>query len=132
MKVIVDTCVWSAAFRRNAVTNDEIVNKLRQLIIDAQVRIMGPIRQELLSGIKVERQFRLLKEKLSAFPDLKIETLDYELAASFFNQCRSHGIQGSNTDFLICAVASRYNLPIFTVDRDFYLFTKVLPIQLLK
>jgi hypothetical protein len=36
-----------------------------------------------------------------------------------FNMCQRRGIQGSNTDFLICAVAEMYELSIFTIDQDF-------------
>jgi predicted nucleic acid-binding protein len=51
-------------------------------------------------------------------------------AASFFNRCRRKGIQGSNTDFLICAAAHRHEVPIFTTDLDFPRFEKILPIAL--
>jgi hypothetical protein len=57
------------------------------------VRIIGSVRQELLSGIKSERQFEELKYYLSAFPDLALDTADYEKAAEFFNLCRKNGIQ---------------------------------------
>jgi hypothetical protein len=30
------------------------------------------------------------------------------MAAQFFNLCRSRGIQGSNTDFLICACSVKW------------------------
>ena len=39
-------------------------------------------------------------------------------------------MQGSNTDFLLCAVAERRGLPILTTDRDFVRFAEVLPIEL--
>jgi len=92
--------------------------------------MIGPIRQELLSGIKSTKQFALLKRKLSAFPDLPIQAKDYETAADFFNVCRKHGVRGSNTDFLICAVASNSNMEIFTTDKDFLRYKKYLPLQL--
>ena len=38
--------------------------------------------------------------------------------------------QESNTDFLICAVAQRYGMPIFTEDRDFLHYRDLLPIEL--
>ena len=41
------------------------------------------------------------------------------MAARFFNQCRSKGVQGSNTDFLLCALSARHDLAIFTIDEDF-------------
>ena len=52
------------------------------------------------------------------------------MAAKFYNLCRGKGIQGSNTDFLICAVAVRHDLSVFTTDGDFPRFAKCLPIVL--
>jgi hypothetical protein len=40
------------------------------------------------------------------------------------------GVQGSNTDFLICSVAVRNKFSIFTTDKDFELLSKHLPILL--
>jgi predicted nucleic acid-binding protein len=71
-----------------------------------------------------------LKEKMKGFNDFQIETSDYELAAEYSNLCRKNGIQGSNTDFLICAVAVRNNFEIFTLDDDFDQYKKYLPIKL--
>ena len=95
MKVIVDSCVWSLALRRNA-PKDEIatVNILRDLIADGRVVLLGAIRQEVLSGIRHAEQFARLREYLRAFPDLELTVEDYELAAEFFNTCRRNGIQG--------------------------------------
>ncbi len=94
--------------------------------------MLGPIRQEILSGIKDNKQFVQLKDILSAFDDFPITTKDYERAAEFFNLCRSKGVQGSNTDYLICAVSSNNRFPIFTSDKDFEIYSKHLPITLMK
>ena len=130
MKVIVDTSVWSEALRKKSSPNQKIIKLLTEFIRDVRVQLIGPIRQELLSGIKSETQFEELKYYLSTFNDLLIKTEDYEKAAEFFNICRSNGIQGSNTDFLICAVANNNNLEIFTTDKDFENYQKYLPIDL--
>jgi hypothetical protein len=100
------------------------------LIKDVRVQIIGPIRQKILSGIKSTIQFNNLKKYLLYFPDIEINTKDYENAATYFNTCRSKGIQGSNTDFLICSVAVNNNLEIFTNDKDFQNYQKYLPINL--
>jgi len=94
--------------------------------------MIGPIRQEILSGIRSKSQFKKLREHLESFPDLPILTEDYVTAAQFFNHCRSKGIQGSNTDFLICAVAVRNKFSIYTTDKDFELFSKYIQIILHK
>ena len=132
MKVIVDTCIWSEALRKDTVQNMEIVKELTELIRDVRVQLIGPIRQEILSGIKSVKQFNELKEYFSAFLDLPLDATDYEKAAEFYNLCRRKGIQGSNTDFLICAVASQRNFEIFTSDKDFINFEKCIPIKLYK
>ena len=55
---------------------------------------------------------------------------DYEKAAEIYNTCRDNGVQGSNTDFLICAVSINHQLPIFSVDGDFLNYQKHLPLLL--
>ncbi len=130
MKILVDTTVWSWAFRRKNVDVDAEALELRRLIANFEAAIIGPVRQELLSGIKDARQYSWLRDLMRAFPDTAIESEDYERAAQFLNTCRSKGIQGSNTDFLICAVATRNGHPIFTMDKDFANYAKLLPISL--
>ncbi len=130
MKVIVDTSVWSLALRRGASESLPPVQELRHLIHDHRVQMLGPIRQEVLSGIRSESQFTKLKKHLESFPDLPILSEDYVTAAQFFNRCRSEGVQESNTDFLICAVAVRNRFSIYTTDNDFELFSKHLAIVL--
>lgn len=132
MNVLVDTCVWSQLLRKTADGNDPIVMELNELIKEYRVQMIGPIRQELLSGIKNKNQFMVLKKHLRAFSDLEIKTEDYETAAQMSNTCRRKGIQGSHTDFLICAVADRYDLVIFTVDADFKSYKRHIPIKLYK
>lgn len=130
MKVLVDTCIWSLALRRDQKVKDTLLFTLRELINDVRIQMIGPIRQEILSGIKSQKQFEKLKNYLSAFPDLTLQAKDYELAAEYFNINRQKGIQGSNLDFLICAVSSRYQIPIFTTDKDFISYKKNIPILL--
>ena len=130
MKVLVDTSVWSLALRRGKLSISAPAQELQQLIQDHRVQMIGPIRQEILSGIRNDSQFNKLRKHLESFPDLPILTNDYVRAAKFFNLCRSKGIQGSNTDFLICAVAVRNKFSIFTTDKDFELFSKHIKIIL--
>jgi len=130
MNVLVDTSVWSLALRRNSPVDGGEVKELLELIKELRVQMIGPVRQELLSGISRLAQFADLREHLRTFPDLELSSQDHETAAEFFNLCRAKGIQGSNTDFLICAVATRYEIPIFTTDADFALFQQHLPITM--
>lgn len=92
--------------------------------------MIGAIRQEILSGLRAPEQYRKLRERLRAFPDETLDASDYEEAAMCFNRCRAKGLQGSNTDFLICAVGLRHKLAILTADNDFEGFAKVLGVAL--
>ncbi|MEQ8221107.1 MAG: PIN domain-containing protein [Candidatus Eremiobacterota bacterium] len=133
MNVLVDTSVWSLVLRRlksNISEETAIAEELKELIKEMRVSIIGPVRQEILSGISDKNQFDKLKDFLRPFSDLPIETDDYEKAAEFYNICRKSGIQGSHIDFLICAIAVRYELEIFTSDKDFLLYSKYLPVTL--
>ena len=132
MKVIIDTSIWSLALRRSKDIENKYVEELEELIKEVRAQLVGPVRQELLSGIKSEKQYETLKKHLRAFKDLNIEPVDYEMAAQYFNTARQKGIQGSNTDFLLCAIATRNRMPIFTADNDFINFQSVIPIELHK
>ena len=129
MKVLVDTSIWSLAFRRRNPVRNAHVTELEMLVEEMRIQMIGPVRQEILSGISVESHYLKLKSRLNRFPDFPLKTEDYELAAEFFNKNRKNGIQGSNTDFLICAVAQRCEMPIFTTDQDFLNFSKHIPIR---
>lgn len=132
MKVIVDTAIWSLALRRGQQLNDPPVALFRDLIVDGRVVLLGAVRQEVLSGIRHADQFERLKKYLRAFSNLDLVIDDYELAAEFYNTCRRQGIQGANTDFLICAAAARRRYAILTTDKDFEAFSKHLPVLLAK
>jgi predicted nucleic acid-binding protein len=130
VKVIVDTSVWSLALRHSGKEPSVPVLELRALIEDFRVQMLGVIRQELLSGVREKRHFDALEKHLRSFPDVPIATEDHVQAAAYFNLCRSKGVQGSSTDFLICAAAVRNGFSIFTTDRDFESFAEHLPIIL--
>lgn len=130
MRVLVDTRVWSELLRRKS-PDAALAKTLTKLVQGSRVVLIGPIRQELLSGLSDNSQFARLKETLEAFDDIPLEPHHFVTAAEFSNICRKKGVQGSTIDFLICAVASREKLLIFTTDKDFQRYKKHLPIELL-
>jgi hypothetical protein len=134
VKILVDTCIWSLALRRSAANLNEaegrIVELLRELVSEGRAILIGPIRQEILSGVREKRVFERLREHLSAFEEQPIAVEEYEDAARCANRCRAAGIAGGSVDFLICAVALSRKLAILTMDEDFGNFAKVLPITL--
>jgi hypothetical protein len=128
MKVLVDTCVWSQFLRKNRSGDDAVIQEVERLIRLDVIQMLGPIRQEILSGARPQERFTQLKEYLRFYPNLPLDEEDDENAAQYYNLCRQHGVQGAATDLLICAAAVRHGLRIFTSDTDFDLYARHLPI----
>jgi predicted nucleic acid-binding protein len=132
LKVLVDTSVWSAALRRRTrgAVEEEAARELANLIRKERVLVIGPVRQELLSGISDQRRFEDLLYKLRGFSDEPLTTEHFELAATYANKCRRQGIQGAHTDFLVCAFSVKEGGSIYTLDRDFARYRNHIPITL--
>ncbi len=127
--VIVDSDVWSEAFRKKGKESSSVL-ELRKLISLGEIILIGPIRQEILSGIREELIYEKIRDAMRPFPSQRIDDAIYETAASFFNHCRRNSIQGSHTDYLICACAVTWKASILTKDKDFTRYAKFLPIKL--
>lgn len=78
--------------------------------------MLGPIRQEVLSGIKDESQFERIARLLDPFPDEDLRTEDYLRAARFFNLCRKDGVQCGPIDMQICSIAAARKYVVLTND----------------
>jgi hypothetical protein len=124
-KVIVDTNIWSTVLRRNAVVDKDVRKNLELLVEEGKVAIIGPIRQEILSGIKDDKKFHILKSHLSAFEDEPIITEDYENAAKISNDCIAKGFAVTAIDALIVSFAVRNGWEIYTKDKDFDRYSKI-------
>ena len=65
MNALVDTSVWSLALRRRArdlsAAERPLVVELAELVNEGRARIVGLVRQELLSGIKSPAQYEELR-----------------------------------------------------------------------
>jgi predicted nucleic acid-binding protein len=134
VNVLVDTSIWSVALRRthSDVNREEAGcrERLGRLIEEGRVEIIGPIRQEILSGLRRAQDFHRLRRYLRFFQDARLTADDYEEAARIHNSCRAAGIAGSPVDFLICSVAARRAWEIFTLDKDFDRYASRVPLFL--
>ncbi len=122
MKLIVDTCVWSLALRRQdqarlASDQRQLIAQLQEAIRDGRAVIIGPIRQEVLSGLRDQAGSAKVQALLEPFLDEEIAAEDFVHAARLFNLCRTDGIECGATDILICAVAARLHYDILTNDK---------------
>jgi predicted nucleic acid-binding protein len=132
--VLVDTSIWSLVLRRKSRDLNDGERRSRaameDLVVGKRVRLIGVVRQELLSGIREAAQYERLRVHLRAYRDVPLTVEDYEEAARMSNHCRSAGITGNISDFLICAVAARREWSVFTMDADFGRYVKHVPLAL--
>lgn len=133
MKVLIDTTVWSLLLRRRkkslGARERAVQMELRDLVTSGNAALIGPIRQELLTGIRETEDFERLRDRLQDFEDERLTETDFEEAARCANVCRAAGVAGSPVDFLLCALGVRGDLSIFTLDEDFRRYGDHLPIR---
>jgi predicted nucleic acid-binding protein len=125
VKILVDSCVWSLALRRRPgpalkPEEEQLRRTLREAIEEGRVAMIGPIRQELLSGVRDPAGFASLRLALMAFPDEALTGEDFEEAAACYNLCKDRGkdrgLICGPIDPLVCATALRRDWPIVTSD----------------
>jgi predicted nucleic acid-binding protein len=132
VRTIVDTSVWSLAFRRKPTTSDPAVEKLHALIRDGHlVYLIGVILLEILQGIKTGSQREKVRQSLEPFTLLDLVREDYVEAATLSCLCRSKGVQAGTVDFLIAGAAIRNDCALLTTDKDFQHIAKLSALVLL-
>jgi hypothetical protein len=134
MKFLVDTCVWSLALRRRNASRlnleeQRLASELRAAIQVSNAAIIGPVRQEILSGIRDRAQFQRTLGLLEPFADEEMIPEDFVEAARLFNLCRDHGVHCGPVDILICAVAARLGYDILSNDTGLARCVEVLRIE---
>jgi predicted nucleic acid-binding protein len=107
-----------------------LVTELRRLVLEDEAKMLGPIRQQLLAGVKTPERFDALKNLLRPHRDAELGIGDYEEAASIANRCLARGIAVNDIDLLICAAAVRRGWSVFTTDKDFSRYAQVCELRL--
>ena len=120
MSLLVDTSVWSLAFRRDApLATPEVRELTRALSAGDMVVTTGLVLQELLQGFSGPRARERILERFSALPLLAPDRDDHIDAAELRNHCRRGGIQVGTMDALLAQLCIRHNLTLLTADNDF-------------
>jgi predicted nucleic acid-binding protein len=134
MTLLVDTSVWSLAFRRDhgGVATPE-VGMLRHALEGGDIIVTtGLILQELLQGFTGPRARKDIVERFSALPLLTPDRQDHVDAAELRNRCRRAGVQVGTIDALLAQLCIRYEMTLLTADRDFVLAAAHCPLRLWK
>ena len=120
MTLLVDTSVWSLAFRRDLKSRAPEVTALQAALGGGEsVVTTGLVLQELLQGFSGPRARRDLVERFAALPLLVPDRQDHIEAADLRNLCRRHGVQLGTIDALLAQQCIRHQLTMLTTDHDF-------------
>ena len=132
--ILLDTSVLSRVFRRAPPGPAEgaLERRLAALMArGAPLGLPGIVLQEVLSGIRAEKQFADLERRLlTSFAIVHPSTADYVEAARLRNRCAAKGLNVSGTDCLISTMAIAADHQLLAVDRDFEAIAKLEPLRL--
>lgn len=132
MNVLVDTSVWSLAFRRDDPPDVREVRVLKKCLESGEFLFTtGIILQELLQGFRGPKQRARLIERLAEFPLIVPDLSDHVQAADLQTTCRRKGIQAGTIDALLAQLAIRHELELLTTDNDFTLIARHFPLRIL-
>lgn len=120
MSLLVDTSVWSLAFRRDEASPAPEVRALREALEGGETVVTtGLILQELLQGFAGPRARKDIIDRFSALPLLAPDRQDHIDAAELRNRCRRAGVQIGTIDALLAHLCIRHQLTLLTSDNDF-------------
>ena len=132
--ILLDTSVLSRVFRRARLGPEERrLHAVFQTLMesDEPVGLPAIVLQEVLSGMRTQRQFSELSAKLvTAFTVLPASVQDHLAAAKVKSSCARSGLNVSGIDCLIAATAIEGKHELFTTDGDFDAIAKVVPLRL--
>ena len=129
--LLVDTSVWSLAFRRDRPPDDPRVAHLRhELTTGGDVVSTGLVLQELLQGIRGPKRRELLLDRFAALAFVDPQRDDHVRAADVRSTCRRRGVQIGTIDALLIALCVGHGLTLLTTDGDFDHAARFVPIRI--
>jgi hypothetical protein len=120
VRLLVDTSVWSLAFRNNAPSTLPKIRRLAQALREGeQVFTTGLVLQELLQGFPDDEARDLILERFSVLPHVVPDGRDYVDAAELRRRLASEGLRIGTIDALLAQLCLRHDLTLLTTDLAF-------------
>ena len=115
--VLVDTSVWIDFFQA---PDSFAAAEVERLIKDHnRVVVCGVVLQEVLQGIRSEKNYQLVRERLLKFPFAPDSRETWLLAAELYRRLRTKGVTLPSVDVSIAAIAIQNDLTLFSRDSHF-------------
>jgi len=122
--VLVDTSVWVRFFRLPRASESLHLDRLIQL---QEVRTCAPVRAEVFSGARTERERFSLQEYFLAIPLLELPADAWERVEEARFRLARKGRQASLIDLLIACAAASHEAALWSLDEDFADIRQALP-----
>ena len=124
MSLLVDTSVWSLAFRRDAEASTPEVSTLRHALEGAdQVFTTGLVLQELLQGFAGPKARSQLIERFGALGFLQPDREDHTEAAEVRNSCRRRPLSSNVSHHRTAPARNRCAVMPDCVDFGYWSYT---------
>lgn len=131
MALLVDTSVWSLAYRRDVPPDLPEVEALRRALTGGDIVVTtGMILLELLRGFAPPKAQQTIDAAFEVLEFIEPDRDDYRGAAAVGHACRRSGVQLSSVDALIAQLAMARDHTILTTDRDFHLAAQHVDLRL--
>ena len=114
--IIADTCIWIDFFRR---PESDLTAHLKGLLRERRVAMVGMVMAEILQGIKVRKEARLVEESLKRLPYFEMTRDNWEQAGQISAVLRKKGTTIPLSDLIIASVAISNGCKVFTIDPYF-------------
>jgi len=129
-RFLVDTSVWSLAYRRDTPPDLPQIAALRSALLNGEhVSITGMVLLELLRGFIPPRAQERILTDLAPLELIEPTRDAYVEAARLANTCRQAGVQLGSVDALLAQLAISNHLELLTTDPDFENAATVVPLR---
>ena len=116
MRILVESSVFINAQRRPD-SDDSI--ELLSLLSSGEAVVTGPVIMEYLRGARSAEDLDFLPERIVSIECLDVDQQTWITAGRISNQLIRMGQMLTDLDVVIGAVAIRYDIPLYTLDRGF-------------
>lgn len=131
MALLVDTSVWSLAFRRDTPPDVPEVEGLKRALLGGDLVVTtGLILQELLQGFVPTKARAAIVERFTAVETVQPDRDDHVAAAALWTRCRHAGVHLGTIDALIAQLSIRHDHTLLSTDRDFVHASRHIPLRL--
>ncbi len=114
--VLVDSSIFINA-QRQPDSNDSI--ELASLLSSGEAVVTGPVIMEYIRGARSVEELDFLTERIVSIDSLDVDQQTWVTAGRISNRLIRAGQMLTDLDVVIAAVAIRYDIPLYTLDRGF-------------